>query len=319
MYARYAYTASASVANVLADLAAIFTGETNKANLSAGCDQSLTEIISIVPAGWTMHDNAAGTNKVVIKAPFSYNGTLFKYLMLDHSLSTNTRLTFYGYETWDAVAHTGTNQTQNGTFDAHAKGSGVAGTIYLFAHAKFAAFTSTTGTAWGDVTYGGMNIFSEYSRAAPWANTSMPHAALIQTGSCIGRSPYFSVYPLKARDKIDQILTGTAAVAYLGSIGIDIPLRYNNSSYFPNGSDFNIGDGIGNEYTPLFPLYAMNPPVYGIPIGDFSLVSDFWLLPNNLVGNLTTFQYDSNDYLSVKIQGATISTDSGYRMAFPKR
>jgi hypothetical protein len=319
MYAKYAYTAAATVANVMSDLVALLTGESNKANLSAGCDQANTEIIATIPAGWTLHDAAAGTNKQVLKAPFSYNGSLFKFLMLDHSLNTNTRLTLYGYETWNEVAHTGTNQTQNGTTAPHAKGSGVAGFIYVFASSKFVAITNAYSTSWGDISYGGMSIFSEYTRAAPWSVTTMPHAALIQTGACISLSPYTHVWPLKARDKTDLVLTGTGARAYLGSIGVEIPARYTSSLFFPNGGDFNIGDGLGAEYTPLFPIYAMNAPVYGIPIGDFSAAADFWLLPNNLIGNLTTFQYGGQDYIAVKCWGANTTTDSGHRIAFPKR
>jgi hypothetical protein len=319
MYAKYAYTASATPAQIVSDLVALLTGTTNKATLGAGCDQANTEIISTIPAGWTIHDASAGTNKQVIKAPFSYNGALFKYLMLDHSIST-TRITFYGYETWDAIAHTGTNQTQNGANYLLPKGSGVGGFFYVFASAKFAAITATTGSSWGDESYGGITIFSEYSRAAPWSSTSMPHAALIQTGACIGASPYEHVFPLKAVDKVDAVLTGTNARAQLGTIGVILGTNgYSQPSYFPNGSDFNIGNGLGAEFTPLFPLYVMKAPVYGIPIGDLSASADFWLLPNNLVGNLTTFQYGGNDYISVKIGGGSTTTnDSGFRIAFRK-
>ena len=56
MYAEYAYKAGTSVLNMLNDIAAILTGETNVANLSSACDAAASQIISNVAAGWTEHD-----------------------------------------------------------------------------------------------------------------------------------------------------------------------------------------------------------------------------------------------------------------------
>jgi hypothetical protein len=317
MYAKYAYTPAATQANIMSDLVALLTGQTNKASLSAGCDQENTEIIATIPSGWTLHDAAAGTNKQVLKAPFSYNGSLFKYLMLDHYVATE--ITLYGYETWNEVSHTGTNQTQNLTNNTQRKGNGVAGVFFVFASAKFVALVGTDYTSWGDVAYGGITIFSEYTRDTPWSATTLPHAALIQTGACISQSTgdYAWAFPIKALDKIGNMLTGLDARAQLATIGVILGFNgYATASLFPNGGDYNTKDGLGNELTPLFPMYLVKPNVYGIPLGNFS-VADFWLLPNNVIGNLTTFQYTGLDYIAVRCSG--ISTDPGNRIAFPKR
>lgn len=106
MYAVYNYQAGSTQANVLNDLVKILTGETNKANLSANCVQANTSILSTVPAGWTLHDAAAGTNTQNIKA-LNQDGTTYKYFSLQMTSTTTMSGAFY--ESWNAIAHTGTN------------------------------------------------------------------------------------------------------------------------------------------------------------------------------------------------------------------
>lgn len=60
MFAVYAYSNSATLANIIKDIGDILTGTTNKANLSAGCAQADTSIATdYTVAGWTMWDNTA--------------------------------------------------------------------------------------------------------------------------------------------------------------------------------------------------------------------------------------------------------------------
>lgn len=60
MYSRYNYSNSATLVNIINDVTAILTGETNEANLSAGCDQTNTFILNTYAnAGWTLHDRTA--------------------------------------------------------------------------------------------------------------------------------------------------------------------------------------------------------------------------------------------------------------------
>jgi len=108
MLSSYFYGAGATAANILADQVAILTGETNVANLSASCDKVNTVIdASVTVAGWTLHDAAAGTNAVCLKAAMADNASQYKYLVVD----TNTAgyIFLKGYETWDAEGHSGTN------------------------------------------------------------------------------------------------------------------------------------------------------------------------------------------------------------------
>lgn len=73
MYSLYAYTNTATLANVIKDIGAVLAGETNKANLSVGCDQTNTSISTAYDlAGWAEYDPAAhnaGTCTVSIASP----------------------------------------------------------------------------------------------------------------------------------------------------------------------------------------------------------------------------------------------------------
>lgn len=53
MYCDYVYVAAANPTQISADIKALLTGETNKANLSASCNQTSTELYTTDAAGWT--------------------------------------------------------------------------------------------------------------------------------------------------------------------------------------------------------------------------------------------------------------------------
>jgi hypothetical protein len=108
MWAKYAYNANITQAQMLDDLVAILTGTTDKATLSAGCDQANTEILATYdPAGWTLHDAAAGANAKVIKAPCQGDAAQFKFV----EINTNTAgQVFTGlWESFNETTHVGTN------------------------------------------------------------------------------------------------------------------------------------------------------------------------------------------------------------------
>ena len=76
-YARYNYSNTATLVNIINDINAVLTGETNKANLSAGCDQTNTFILNTYAnAGWTLHDqtaNSIGTQTITNASPAVVN------------------------------------------------------------------------------------------------------------------------------------------------------------------------------------------------------------------------------------------------------
>jgi hypothetical protein len=179
MYAQYVYKAGSTKANVLADIVALLTGETNKANLSADCVQANTEILTTESvAGWTLHDAAAATNRVVLSAPCE-DALFTKYFGLDFNGAT---LVYAGgASTWDAGAHTGTecvgtfNNPAGIPFTQSANNFNLAngGTIIISASARhiYLAFKSTG-------TFIGAGI-TEFAREGPNETTTYPNWAIL--------------------------------------------------------------------------------------------------------------------------------------------
>lgn len=130
MYTVYNYQAGSTTANVLSDVVAILTGETNKANLSSSCVQSNTTIINTVPSGWTVWDAAAGTNKVTIRA-LNQDNTTYKYYRF--GLTSGSATEGYTCESWSTSTHTGGNGSSVAT---SVWDSGSGGYFYIYATSK---------------------------------------------------------------------------------------------------------------------------------------------------------------------------------------
>lgn len=144
MYARYDYRAGAATANVFADIVKILTGTTDKAQLSADCVQATTEIISVVPAGWTLVDNNTGTaNEVVVKAPCA-KGVIDKFAKLRVSSSTTMHLQVA--ESWNASTHVGVNATHSSNIGISVNLAN-ANTFYIAADERFFALIPVVGGA----------------------------------------------------------------------------------------------------------------------------------------------------------------------------
>lgn len=157
MYAIYTPTLTATAANILADLVAIFTGTTNTALLSSSCDISNTTILTTYnAAGWTVHDAAAGTNKVVLKAPCAHDATIFKYVSIDTNTVGSVKLDMH--QGWDAGAHTSTLAISPASYQRIALGT--PGNIFLFSSVRYIGlygnFSPNPGAAGGGGTNSGL-------------------------------------------------------------------------------------------------------------------------------------------------------------------
>lgn len=125
MYCAYSYNAGLTAANLLSDVVKLLTGTTDVNDLSAGCDKTRTDIKSVEPAGWTIYDNDAAVlianNRTVLRAPVFDNPNLYKYVMIEaNTAGANGLLYIKGYEAWNAVTHTGTNECQFSANQAYA-------------------------------------------------------------------------------------------------------------------------------------------------------------------------------------------------------
>jgi len=168
MYTSYFYSASSTAANILSDVVAILTGETNVNNLSANCDKVNTVInASVRVAGWTLHDNAAGTNAKCLKAPVADNANQFKYLVIDTN-SAGYIMTKV-YELWNETTHTGTNlaSTSNSTGQAQRVNVTSGGRLDISASERHCIMYSFQSGVYGN-TYFSPNGILERTRLSPW-------------------------------------------------------------------------------------------------------------------------------------------------------
>lgn len=115
MYASITYSTSAAdnVDDVLADVVKLMTGVTDKTQLSSHVVQAGSEIISTVPAGWSV-EQTLSTSDVVLKAPISDDNTKFKYIRLfANAVTSHPNVAWEAYTDWDVATSSGTVVVRN--------------------------------------------------------------------------------------------------------------------------------------------------------------------------------------------------------------
>lgn len=96
MYAVYRHLTTATIEQVLSDIAAIITNETLVSNLSASCDKPNTSLTNTSTSKWVLHDaSIAGTR--CFKKAMSYDAGVFVYVALNW---TGTSMTLRMYTDW---------------------------------------------------------------------------------------------------------------------------------------------------------------------------------------------------------------------------
>ncbi|MBF0629105.1 MAG: hypothetical protein HQL91_12885 [Magnetococcales bacterium] len=302
MYSKYVYLAGASAANILADLVAILTGETVVANLSASCDKAQTTILSTIPAGWSLHDGSAGTNAKTIKAPLADDATKFKYVVLD--ANTAGYIQTKVYETWDATAHTGTNIAYNSNSPSASQqfSTTLAGTVHLFASARFLLLASLYNGIWGSSTATGPSGCLERTRVCPWDTVAAgwPPFAFTNLGNIATDGS--GSYPPRLMSRALASITGTNSVltSYAGFLGTVSTMM---ASF--NAVDQKVPDDVGGSAIPFFPITWMNSTYMPAPYGEISSLCDIWALPQGVAANLDPIQKGGLDYLCLQASGTT--------------
>jgi hypothetical protein len=318
MYTVYTYNSTANggtVGNIIADVCAIYCGETNPANLSSACNKPLTNILATTPAGWTMHDAAAGGGARVVRAPCVDDPSNFKYLRISESSAT---LYLHGFETFNATTHVGTNMTANASStsstDAQTLDLTNGGEIYLASSARFLILVKNSPAAassqWGSSSRG-FYIFAETSRLQPWDTVaaSYPRGVLIHSYQALSSSKH--VYFSRVKNASGSDLISSSASAYFGTIGVSRD-DLSSTTHFPSGSSTKVRNASGTFEIPFLPLYLVSMPDFVAPIGDITSTCDIWLLPLNVVSNLETVQKGSQEFI------ALMSGPGGQLIAVPK-
>ena len=301
MFAKYVYNTASDVANVIQDIVDILTGETDKANLSAACKQSDTEIISTIAAGWTLHDDTAGTNAQVLKAPLADDPATFKYLKLN--AVTTSYLRTEVWETWDEVAHSGTNMAYDSNNTSYSQRLDLTdgGTLYVFASARFAAFVSQTAAGYGHTSYSGVSGCFEHTRDLPFDTVAngWPPYCWGTFGRADYNASYFGYKPRKlTKDETTQ--TGSAAIIKLTTIGH--PSQWTSAL---SGIDQKLPDGQGGLLVPFFPAYLADTNYMPAPYGEISSLCDIWSIPSNIATHLDVITKSSVDYICMKQYAST--------------
>lgn len=300
MFARYEYKAGTTLANLIADVTAILTGTTDKATLSADCVQATTEIISTVAAGWVMHDAAAGTNKVCLKA-LNIDGGTYKYMTLD--FNTANQLMILSYESWNASTHVGTNVTYTDSTNSLAIGISSGGTVFIFGSGRYALISTVSSTfVWSNL----VGVI-EYTRDDPWNTVAngYPAYGLFRANALAGCNPasgYSNLFnPPRTKDLTVDRLSGGAG------------LGYNTKLILSNYGPFyltKLMDANGAAYIPLLTIQVSIQ-------GGLPVTREVGMLGGSLLGIYLTVSglgvsgdevtYNSAQYFIHKQSGAAIA------------
>jgi len=312
MYAEYHYKAGSTITNILNDIAAMLTGETNVASLSGDCITANSVIISAVAAGWTEHDYATGINSRIIKSPHADNAALYKYLEIVYQATD--QLYFRAYETWDAGSNTGTNVTSpTSTMYINLTKGGI---LFLFSSVRFAAITSFRNSVYE--LKEGILICAEYSRGGQgWNNNTVPACCVFSSWEVQDQdySPdvfaFDGCYMVRCVTTTGTTQTGSNAKCWITVLGHDY-------GYMPSGTpNDRVFDASGNPIIPLFAMFLDNPPTFGPPIGVLSGLCDFWCVPENVADTRLTFQVGGNDYIVMPAMKYGLY-ETRYKIAFRK-
>jgi len=286
MYASYYYSASSTAANILADVVAILTGETNKANLSASCDQTNTNISAAVTvAGWSVYDASAGTNAQCLLAAVADNASQYKYMVLD--TNTANYLKMFVYEDWNSSTHTGTNVTTYAGSTSYSQRVNVTsgGRLEIYATVRCCLMFSFQSNVWGSSSGSSWTGIVERTRKSPWdtvANGYPPFMFI--NGITVSYEP-------RTLSATGTDLTATGAVTYLGhplGIAAGTP-QAPPSNVIPIDSDKNLGHM-------FLPICATNP-LTGHFGGDISSLCDIYLTTHNYGSTYDTILNNSSEYI----------------------
>ncbi len=307
MRAIYQYLAGAFASDLLDDLVAILTGETLVANLSASCNKSSTSIESVVPSGWTLHDEAAGTNAKVIKAPLADDATRFKYV----EINTNTAgaVLTKVFEDHNATTHTGSNLCYASDLVSSNQrvSTNTVGTLHIFSSARFLLLASLYSGLWGSPTNSGPSGCFERTRQCGWDTPAAgwPPFLFCNLGDLAATSNGLSAYAPRYMDRARNPLAGSSAPLYgftgpFGSDGSNSQLSVFKMFSQLNGIDQRVPDETGGYVTPFYPITFLNYSVMPEPYGEISSHCEIWVLPQGVATNLDVLQKGGIDFICLQ-------------------
>ncbi len=301
MYCKYTYN-DASATAILANLVNLLTDQVTSMSTITDCivaNSSITNTWS--PSGWVVHDQVSAS-VVVLKAPIYDIPTKFKYLYLDVLTAgfINTKV----YETWDAVAHTGTYPTNSAVivFYVIPIVLNAQGTIYFSSSPRHAVFYTLLGT-----TINGPYGVTERTRVGAWDTTANAFCNTFQLNSTSfagsttsGYAPYIVNVAAAGAAKI----SAAAATCFLAT-------QYNtclvNGIYVGTAGLYTSLDANLNQVYGLRDLGVVYPVAYNNEGGDITSLTNIYVAPYNLGNHEDTYTVGANSFVQLGINSSRLT------------
>ncbi len=284
MYAKYAYTNSATMDQILDDVVLILTGTTNPASLSASCDTANTEILTTYSTSpWTVWDDVSATQQI-LRVEMDDDTGVYKYVGINHDAD---QLAFSIAEDWNNVAHTGTNEIAV-DYTYHGQGFQITSGGYLHIYGSQYAIVfmhesaaGLLGNNVGNASYGSVGVF-ECSRGNPSLVTGdMPNWFVGATSMFTDTDTGYKAKFVKGRDYTDTVQTPFTAEMTTQCRDV----TYNGSNKYAAGLGgctalTGIGNPIQFALQPIQVSGGISQTLYQSTtyIGDVSARCDIWYL-----------------------------------------
>ena len=268
MLIKYVSLATATQAQVLADIVALACGG-SIAGLSAGADKAACAVLANSEAsGWTLFDAAGPSSGKVLTAKDTANNNKFVNIY-PYSAAA---FSIFGYDTYNNTTHTGGIST--GTANNPLSWiSNIAQTYYIYATARNLAIMSSNATQ--------VLCSFEFTREAPFMSSNIypAHAICGFWGQNSGFSIIRGKNPNASNDLVNQV--NTSYMMAIGGNSFDGPYRdANDAILYPMMDAY------------LVPGLAFN----GLPFGKFIDI----LMSSNKLGNfMDTANVDGVTYFVV--------------------
>ncbi len=305
MFAKYSYNAGATMANILLDMSAILTGQTNPNLLSAACNVANTEIFTTYStSGWTLHDAAASANSIAFTAP-NADGFGSKYALFDISSSNFLRLRIV--ESWNATTHTATNVISlDNTFYDVRLNTATGGIIYLSASARRIVLGSSFASTFGASAGGWAALFERPRTMGFWDTTgnNYPLSICACPNSGLSSNSTGGVFP-RVRSRTTNT-DATGQQAFVGIIGKQTDTSMTNSSV----PIVKIVDENGTPSNVILQFWFQSTPANaGTVTAEVSTLNDCYILQPNYGAYADELLFNGKTYFI--ITNASASNTNG--------
>ena len=322
MHAKYVSTSAPILAQVINDLCLLLSGSPISA-LSASCDKVYSTLISTILPGWTQIDQGLASSGSVVSSP-DVSTLTTKFVRI--YAPTTASIDIVGYETWNAVAHTGTNATPaNAAINCLTYTLNAANTYWVFATSRLMYISSSNGIGLGafeftrDCEYLKGTSYPNFVIAGPLALCGDTSGFGKGSGAAaLGLSSFAALYIPRMKNLLaagDQ----TSASLFAGTVTARAARGYfymnSNAAYInpPIGSPLSpLLDASGATYHELRPIWVTSSFLNqsSSVSGRQAILGKLYEVIETTVGSsntFDTFSYGSDTYMAFATLGGTFA------------